>query len=220
MPHAAVVRTVLDEGGFLDLATTGEVHLVRRLGVTPERCIHTHPIKRPQDIRNALDFGMRTFVVDNPDEVRKFERLADRVELLLRVSFRSPGAMCDLSRKFGCDPEDALALARAGRGARHHGARPLVPCRLAGRGLGQARRGDPGVREAHVGRAQGEARAARYAGHRRRLSHRLCAAGAGHRPVLRAAARGARAKLPKKVRVIAEPGRYIVGSGGDRRRLA
>ena len=64
------------------------------------------------DIRNAIDFGLRTFVVDNPDEVRKFERLADRVELLLRVSFRSPGAMCDLSRKFGCDPEDALAIAR------------------------------------------------------------------------------------------------------------
>ena len=33
-------------------------------------------------------------------------------ELLLRVSFRSPGAVCDLSRKFGCDPEDLLALAR------------------------------------------------------------------------------------------------------------
>ncbi len=75
MPHAAVVRTVIDEGGFLDLATTGEVQLVRRLGVAPERCIHTHPIKRPQDIRNALDFGVRTFVADNPDEVRKFARL-------------------------------------------------------------------------------------------------------------------------------------------------
>lgn len=74
--------------------------------------MHTHPIKRPQDIRNALDFGVRTFVADNPDEVRKFERFADRAELLLRVSFRSPGAVCDLSRKFGCDPEDALALAR------------------------------------------------------------------------------------------------------------
>ncbi|MDA8348251.1 MAG: hypothetical protein M0038_05515, partial [Pseudomonadota bacterium] len=73
MPHAAVVQTVLAEGGFLDLATTGEVQLVRRLGVDPARCIHTHPIKRPEDIRNALEFGVRTFVADNPDEVRKFE---------------------------------------------------------------------------------------------------------------------------------------------------
>src|ERR1700759_5408514 len=28
MPHPAVVQTVMEEGGFLDLATTGEVHLV------------------------------------------------------------------------------------------------------------------------------------------------------------------------------------------------
>ena len=112
MPHPAVVDTVIAEGGFLDLATTGEVQLVRRLGVAPERCIHTHPIKRPEDIENALAFGVRTFVADNPDEVRKFARLGARTELLLRVSFRAPGAVCDLSRKFGCDPEDLLALAR------------------------------------------------------------------------------------------------------------
>ena len=112
MPHPAVVETVLAEGGFLDLATTGEVQMVQRLGVDPARCIHTHPIKRPEDIANALEFGVRLFVADNPDEVRKFAHLVDRAELLLRVSFRSPGAVVDLSRKFGCDPENLLALAR------------------------------------------------------------------------------------------------------------
>ncbi len=64
----------MEQGGYLDLATTGEVQLVQRLGVDAERCIHTHPIKRAQDIRNALEFGVRTFVADNPDEVRKFAR--------------------------------------------------------------------------------------------------------------------------------------------------
>ncbi len=112
MPHPSVVNTIVAEGGFLDLATTGEVHLVERLGVAPERCIHTHPIKREQDIVNAVKFGVRTFVADNPDEVQKFARHTADAELLLRVSFRSPGAVCDLSRKFGCDPEDLLALAR------------------------------------------------------------------------------------------------------------
>lgn len=112
LPHAAVVRTVIEEGGCLDLATTGEVQLAASLGVEAARCIHTHPIKRDQDIRNALSFGVRTFVADNVDEIRKFRRYRDRTSLLLRVSFRNPGAVCDLSRKFGCDPEDALALAR------------------------------------------------------------------------------------------------------------
>ncbi|MBV8446260.1 MAG: hypothetical protein JOZ92_10125, partial [Candidatus Dormibacteraeota bacterium] len=77
LPHPAVVATVLAEGGYLDLATTGEVQLAQRLGVDPSRCIHTHPIKRPADIANALQFGLRLFVADNPDEVRKFAHLTD-----------------------------------------------------------------------------------------------------------------------------------------------
>ena len=35
LPHPAVVRTIVGAGGYLDLATTGEVQLVSRLGVTP-----------------------------------------------------------------------------------------------------------------------------------------------------------------------------------------
>ena len=112
LPAAAVVRTIAKMGGWLDLATTGEVQLVTRLGLDPSRCIHTHPIKREKDIRNALAGGVRVFVADNPDEVRKFRAFRDEAELLLRVSFRSPGAVSDLSRKFGCDPEKALDLAR------------------------------------------------------------------------------------------------------------
>ena len=115
LPHAAVVACLRDEGAFFDLATTGEVEMVKQQGVAPERCIHTHPIKRDSDIRDALRFGVTTFVVDNPDEVRKFVRYRKRAELLIRVSFRSPDAVCDLSKKFGCDPSavlDLLALAR------------------------------------------------------------------------------------------------------------
>ncbi len=76
LPHPAVVRVIAQLGGYLDLATTGEVQLVQALGIDPQRCIHTHPIKRERDIRNALEFGVRTFVADNPDEVRKFKRHA------------------------------------------------------------------------------------------------------------------------------------------------
>lgn len=110
LPHPAVVTTLMQEDAWFDLATSGEVDLVRDLGVAPERCIHTHPIKRDRDIRDALDFGVTTFVVDNPDELRKFEKYADQVELLLRVSFRSPDAKVDLSKKFGCTPDAAREL--------------------------------------------------------------------------------------------------------------
>jgi ornithine decarboxylase len=112
LPHASVIDTLHAEGAFFDLATNGEVELVRRLRVAPERCIHTHPIKRDSDIRTALAYGVDRFVVDNPDELRKFVKYRNRSSLLIRVSFRSPEAKCDLSRKFGCEPEAVSDLLR------------------------------------------------------------------------------------------------------------
>jgi ornithine decarboxylase len=115
LPHAAVVACLRDEGAFFDLATTGEVELVKAQGIPAERCIHTHPIKRDSDIRDALRYGVKTFVADNPDEVRKFARYKKRAELLIRVSFRSPDAVVDLSRKFGCEPGAVLGMIEQAR---------------------------------------------------------------------------------------------------------
>jgi ornithine decarboxylase len=112
LPHPSVINTLSAEGACFDLATNGEIELVRRLGVAPERCIHTHPIKRDSDIRTALAYGVNRFVVDNPDELRKFVKYRSRASLLIRISFRSPGAQCDLSRKFGCEPEAVEELLR------------------------------------------------------------------------------------------------------------
>src|SRR5271156_5894837 len=112
LPHPSVIDTLNAEGAFFDLATNGEVELVRRLQVAPERCIHTHPIKRDSDIRTTLAYGVSRFVVDNPDELRKFAKYRTRSSLLIRVSFSSPEARCDLSRKFGCDLESVSGLLR------------------------------------------------------------------------------------------------------------
>ena len=210
MPHPAVVETVLAESGHLDLATTGEVQLARRLGVDPARCIHTHPIKRAEDIANALQFGLRLFVADNPDEVRKFAHLADRAELLLRVSFRNPGAMVDLSRKFGCDPEDLLALARLAadlgvnvRGLSFHvgsqvrdAAKHVQAVRACMKLMAAARRERLGAFDTLD---IGGGFPIDYAQPVQDIG-RFCA------PL-----RAALAQLPRRVRVIAEPGRYIVG---------
>jgi len=210
MPHPAVVRTVIAEGGYLDLATTGEVQLVRRLGISPERCIHSHPIKRPEDIANALEFGVRTFVADNPDEVRKFARLTRAAQLLLRVSFRSPGAVCDLSRKFGCDPEDLLSLARLAadlgigvRGLSFHVGSQSADATKHVEALAACTKLMAAARRERLGICDtldiGGGFPIDYAQPVQDIS-RFCA------PL-----RAALGRLPRRVRVIAEPGRYIVG---------
>ena len=152
LPDRTVVQVLAREGSWFDLATNGEVDLVRDAGIPAARCIHSHPIKRGADIRHALDCGVATFVVDNPDELAKFVACRDRVRLLLRVSFRNPQAIIDLSRKFGCDADAAIGLIERGEPAwpAHRGS--LLPRRLAGRKARQVRRGDRHLRWNNRGR--------------------------------------------------------------------
>lgn len=210
LPHPAVVEAIIELGGWLDLATTGEAQLVTQLGIDPARCIHTHPIKRDIDIRNALHLGVKIFVADNPDEVRKFEAYRDQAELLLRVSFRSPGAVVDLSRKFGCDPEDLIELARLARKlgipvrglSFHVGSQAADPIKhveavgVCAKLMAQARRDKLGVFDTlDIG-----------GGYPIEYGQKVTDIGRFCAPI-----RAALAKLPARVRVIAEPGRYICG---------
>jgi len=207
LPHSSVITTLNAEGAYFDLATNGEVELVRRLKIAPQRCIHTHPIKRDSDIRTALSFGVRHFVVDNPDELRKFVKFRSRAALLIRVCFRSPDAVVDLSRKFGCDPGSVADLFRL-----------AAELRLTVDGL-SFHVGSQAADAAMVVKAIAVCRdllpIARYAGHD--LSILDIGGGYPVDYVDRALAIeeycapicAALRTLPATIRVIAEPGRYI-----------
>jgi ornithine decarboxylase len=213
LPHAAVVAELRDEGASFDVATAGEIRLVRAAGVRPERCIQTHPIKSDAEIRAALRFGIRTFVADNPDEIRKFVAYRKRAELLVRVSFRNPAAVVDLSRKFGCEPvavRPLLSLARA-LGVRVTGLSFHVGSQVA----------DP-AKYVEAISACGELIELARLDQTASLTTLDIGGGfpVSYRdevPAIRAFCapiRKALSTLPREVRVIAEPGRYIAAPAG------
>jgi len=110
LPHAAVITTLLEEGACFDLATNGEVDMVQAAGVPAQNTIHSHPIKRDSDIRHALAYGCSTFVVDSIHELEKFVVHRDDAQVLVRLSFRNASAYADLSKKFGCSPANAIDI--------------------------------------------------------------------------------------------------------------
>ena len=213
LPDATVVKVLARAGAWFDLATDGEVDLVRDAGVPAARCIHTHPIKRDSDIRHALDYGVTTFVVDNPDEIGKFGPYRARVQLLVRLAFRSREAVVDLSRKFGCEPEAAIGLVQqaSAAGSRVSGFSFHVGSQIA--------RPEPYVRAIETsGRLIAEAQGRGLGpievldiGGGFPISYLKPAPIIGEfcRPI-----RAALAKLPAGLRVIAEPGRFICGPAG------
>ena len=112
-PNEHIVRTLDTLGCGFDVASAGEMELLLDLRISGRRTIHTHPVKKDREIRDALRFGATTFVVDNLDELRKLVPYRQRVGVLLRVSFRAPSARVDLSRKFGCAPEEVRDIVHA-----------------------------------------------------------------------------------------------------------
>ncbi|MDH5634105.1 MAG: type III PLP-dependent enzyme, partial [Gammaproteobacteria bacterium] len=110
LPHPAVVNTLLQEGASFDLASNGEIDLAARVGVPAASTIHTHPIKRDSDIRYALEYGCKVFVVDNLNELEKFIPYNNQAEILIRLGFRNADAYADLSKKFGCSRQQAIAI--------------------------------------------------------------------------------------------------------------
>ena len=120
LPSPVAIEELFQLGSGFDLASSGEIALIQRLGIPSQRTIQTHPVKTDRDIRCALRYGCTTFVVDNPLELQKFVRYRHRVGLLIRVGFRNTEAQVDLASKFGCAPYQVPWLIEQARGLGVH----------------------------------------------------------------------------------------------------
>jgi diaminopimelate decarboxylase len=123
----AVLRVFAEEGLGCDVASGGELSLALAAGFAPERIELHGNAKTPDELRFALDAGVGTIVVDNPDEVELLLALLDehgavaRQRVQLRIA---PGVSPDThpsistggpNTKFGFNLEDAArALERLG----------------------------------------------------------------------------------------------------------
>lgn len=113
LAHPAVIEALADEGCGFDIATGEELDLLG--GIDRGRIIHTHPIKKPDEIAEALRVGVRTFVIEDDTELDKFAGAPADVRLLIRLAYRSPHAKSDLSTKFGVGPFEAEHLVERAR---------------------------------------------------------------------------------------------------------
>lgn len=105
-----IINTLKAEGCRFDVCTNGEIDIVRSCGITGAECIHTHPIKRDNDIRYALENDVNIFVVDNEHELAKFLPYREKARLLVRMSIQNPQCLVNLSQKFGAHPSNTFAL--------------------------------------------------------------------------------------------------------------
>ncbi len=109
------VLTNLHKAGInhFDVASMGEIKLVRTL-FPRAHLAYMNPVKSRESIRAAyFEYGVRDFVIDTADELRKIlEETSNARDLLIVVRIAMPKgtAACQLTGKFGCTPDEAVDL--------------------------------------------------------------------------------------------------------------
>ena len=88
----AMARLVHDEGLLIDVATGGELFVALNAGVPAGRCVLHGNNKSTEELRMAMDAGVRHIVVDSFDELARIESLVAAGLPVPRVQLRiTPG---------------------------------------------------------------------------------------------------------------------------------
>ncbi len=128
--NLAILRVLVREGAGLDIVSGGELYKALRVGCPPSRIVFASVGKRPEEIREALRAGIRCFNVESAPELEAIDRIARAMRTTARVALRlNPDVEAHTHRyittgvaesKFGVDARTAGELLR------HHEAFPAV----------------------------------------------------------------------------------------------
>lgn len=214
-PHPDVIRTFLKLGSHFDVASANEMNLVLSLGASPQKLIFANTIKSIEDIQAAYKRRVMLMTFDNEPELYKIAKHAPGAQVLVRIKVDNIGSLVELSLKFGADPEHAVFLLRKAK------ALGLSPLGISFHVGSQCANVENYIHALEV--SAGIFRQAKEEG----LTLSMLDIGGGFPirysdqeklPVFESMARKIRIELErrfdKKIKIIAEPGRFLVGPAG------
>ncbi|HUU91978.1 MAG TPA: type III PLP-dependent enzyme [Phycisphaerae bacterium] len=109
-PHAGVLKTLIGCGAGFDVASRAEMDTVLDAGASASQVIFANTIKPPGAIAAAKAKGIDLMTFDSEYELDKIAHRAPGVRVLVRIKVPNVGSMVELSLKFGVEPADAIPL--------------------------------------------------------------------------------------------------------------
>lgn len=109
-PDTEVLRFLNELKIGFEIASEGELAILKELGVEPERIITSNPIKTFKFLKAAVEYGVDYYAYDSQAEVEKLAKYAPSKKVYVRLSVPNEGSEWPLSKKFGVEIEDAVKL--------------------------------------------------------------------------------------------------------------
>ncbi|MGB0573031.1 MAG: type III PLP-dependent enzyme [Alphaproteobacteria bacterium] len=116
-PAAQIIERLAGLGAAFDAASPAEVVACLEAGVSPDRISYGNTVKKPSDISTAVEGGVDLFAFDSVGEIDKLAATAPGSSAVCRIVVSNDGARWPLTRKFGCNPDEAVELLTRARDA-------------------------------------------------------------------------------------------------------
>jgi ornithine decarboxylase len=100
-PDRRVLKVLAQEGAGFEIASTAELDLLLSLGVSAAEVFFSNPMRSRDADTYAAAKGVRWFVVDSVDELRRMHSVDPTARLYLRIATPNIGSDWPLSGKFG-----------------------------------------------------------------------------------------------------------------------
>jgi len=127
--NLAVLKTIITEGGGVDIVSSGELFRALQAGVNPGKVVYSGVGKRVDEIEYALRSRILMFNVESWQELEVINLCAERLEVKAGIAMRvnpdvDPKTHPHIStglkeNKFGIDIESALETYRQARSLQH-----------------------------------------------------------------------------------------------------
>lgn len=124
-PNPEVLKLLARAGVGFDVASVPEIEWALAAGATPDRLVFANTMKRNEAIEFACRKKVNLMTFDSEYELIKIAEHAPGTRVLLRVKVPNVGSAVELSLKFGADASDAVPLLLK---ARRLGLRPVGIC--------------------------------------------------------------------------------------------
>ncbi|MDD5556955.1 MAG: type III PLP-dependent enzyme [bacterium] len=109
-PHPGVLAHLAAAGAGFDVASAAELEAALAAGAPPGRVIFANTIKPSAAIGSAAARGVDLMTFDSEYELDKIAERAPGSRVIVRVKVPNVGSIVELSLKFGADPADAIPL--------------------------------------------------------------------------------------------------------------
>jgi ornithine decarboxylase len=109
-PDRRVLKTLMQEGCSFEIASTAELDMLLALGVNAAEVFYSNPMKSRQAIAYTAAKGVEWFVVDSVDELRRVHEIKADAKMYLRVATPNIGSDWPLSGKFGAGASETREI--------------------------------------------------------------------------------------------------------------